>query len=134
MSKPIVIAYHLTWTAYGFWLPNDPRGSMSKTIASDVIAELGELHNGRKRIQPAGWEVRDFRNRAEEVLKFPILRFMPADIDIIACAMSEVIHQQPQFTVRQKIERVRRNLERKNCEAASGQGKNYVKWRSVSCT
>ena len=44
VPNPIVIAYHLIWTAYGWWLPNDPRGSMSRCIASDVIAELGELH------------------------------------------------------------------------------------------
>ena len=24
-QNPIVIAYHLVWTAYGTWLPNDPR-------------------------------------------------------------------------------------------------------------
>lgn len=94
MSKPIVIGYYLTWTAYGFWLPNDPRGSMSKMVATDVIAELGELHYGRKRVQSAGWVVRDFRDQAEEVLKFPILRFTAADVDIIACSMAEVILRQ----------------------------------------
>ena len=26
-DHPIVIAHHLIWTAYGWWLPNDPRGS-----------------------------------------------------------------------------------------------------------
>ncbi len=25
-QNPIVVAYHLVWTAYGMWLPNDPRG------------------------------------------------------------------------------------------------------------
>ena len=40
----MVIGYHLIWTAYGWWLPNDPRGSMSRLIRSDIIAELGELH------------------------------------------------------------------------------------------
>lgn len=54
MSNPIVIAHHLVWTAYGWWLPNDPRGSTSHWIASEVIAELGELHHGRKKIQPDG--------------------------------------------------------------------------------
>ena len=46
----MVIAYHLVWTLYGWWLPNDRRGSMSRTIASDVIAGLGALHYTRKRI------------------------------------------------------------------------------------
>ncbi len=41
MQRPIVIAHHLIWTAYGWWLPNDPRGSTSHTIASDVLAEPG---------------------------------------------------------------------------------------------
>ena len=49
MQQPLVIAYHLIWTAYGWWLPNDPRGSGSKTIDSDIIAELGELHNAMDR-------------------------------------------------------------------------------------
>jgi hypothetical protein len=52
--NPLVIAYHLMWTAYGWWLPNDPRGSSSHTIRNDVIAELGELHLGRKQVQPRG--------------------------------------------------------------------------------
>ena len=26
-AMPIVIAYHLIWTVYGWWLPNDLRGS-----------------------------------------------------------------------------------------------------------
>ncbi len=28
----IVIAYPLIWSIYGYWLPNDPRGSTSKTL------------------------------------------------------------------------------------------------------
>jgi len=44
MSRPIVIAYHLIWIAYGRWLPKDPRGSTSRSIASDIITALGELH------------------------------------------------------------------------------------------
>jgi len=94
VERPIVIAYHLTWTAYGFWLPNDPRGSMSHCIASDVIAELGQLHYGRKRIQPAGWVVQEFRERAAEVLKHPIRRFSRGDVEIIANAFAETIRQQ----------------------------------------
>jgi hypothetical protein len=28
----MVVAYHLIWTAYGHWLPNDLRGSMSHEL------------------------------------------------------------------------------------------------------
>jgi REP element-mobilizing transposase RayT len=90
-QQPLVIAYHLTWTAYGWWLPNDPRGSGSRTIASDVIAELGELHYGRKRLQPAGRVVREFYERAAEVLRFPLLSFDGAARAAVAAAFGEVI-------------------------------------------
>jgi hypothetical protein len=26
----MIAGYHLIWTAYGWWLPNDPRGSTSQ--------------------------------------------------------------------------------------------------------
>ena len=94
MSQPLVIAYHLIWTAYGWWLPNDPRGSMSHTIASDLIAELGELHCGRKRIQPASVDIRAFYERAREALKFPLLTFAPPQIAVIAEALAQVIREQ----------------------------------------
>jgi len=90
----MVIAYHLIWTAYGYWLPNDPRGSMSKTIACDVITELGALHYGRKKVQPAAREVREFRNRARNVLKYPLLDFGLPDISAIADGLAEAIRRQ----------------------------------------
>jgi REP element-mobilizing transposase RayT len=91
MPRPIVIAYHLIWTGYGRWLPNDPRGSTSRTIASDPIAELGELHYGRRKIQPPGEVVREFYERAEGVLKFPLLEFNVQEIRVIAEAFSETV-------------------------------------------
>ena len=87
----MVLAYHLVWTAYGWWLPNDPRGSTSRSIASDVIAELGALHYGRKKVQPASREIQRFYERAEEVLKFPLLRFSPAECAAIGAGFRRVI-------------------------------------------
>lgn len=37
-QKPLVLAHHVMWTAYGWWLPNDPRASTSHTIRNDLIA------------------------------------------------------------------------------------------------
>ncbi len=48
-KNPIVIAYHLVWTAYGTWLPNDPRGSGSAGVVSPDLAKLGELHFGARK-------------------------------------------------------------------------------------
>lgn len=90
----MVLAYHLIWTAYGWWLPNDPRGSMSQFIASDVIAQLGELHYGRKRVQPFSREIRAFYEEAQEILKFPLLRFTEREMNAIADAFARVIDRE----------------------------------------
>lgn len=94
MARPIVIAHHLIWTAYGWWLPNDPRGSTSHCIASDVIAELGELHFGRKKAQPASAEIRRFYARAREGLKFPLRQFGREERSEIALAFGEAVAAQ----------------------------------------
>ena len=85
---PLVIAYHLIWTAYGWWLPNDLRGSTSNVIASDIIASLGNLHHGRKKVQPAGADVRRFYEQAAAVLKYPLLTFDAAARSAIADAFA----------------------------------------------
>src|SRR4051794_11858810 len=36
-----VLAYHLILTVYGFWLPNDPRGSWSDFVRSWELARFG---------------------------------------------------------------------------------------------
>jgi REP element-mobilizing transposase RayT len=97
MSQPIVIAHHLIWTAYGWWLPNDPRGSGSRIIRNDILNDLGALHYGRKRVQPAGYEVRRFYQRATAILKHPLLTFDARARDEISMAFGQVIHEQ-QFT------------------------------------
>lgn len=91
MAQPIVIAHHLIWTAYGWWLPNDPRGSGSTEIRSNVLAELGELHYGRKAAQPTGQEVRRFHAAAAPLLHYPLLTFDMAEQEIIAAAFATVI-------------------------------------------
>jgi REP element-mobilizing transposase RayT len=72
-QQPLVIAYHLIWTMYGWWLPNDPRGSGSKTIRQDHLKDLGDIHFGRKQVQPAGRVVRQFQADAQLVLKCPLI-------------------------------------------------------------
>ena len=90
-SRPIVIAHHLIWTCYGTWLPNDPRGSTPTTIRTDAIAELGELHFGRKHVQPLGRDIRAFYSAARLVLKHPILSFDETRRNVVAGAIEQVI-------------------------------------------
>lgn len=42
MSQTLpIIAYHIVFGAYGFWLPNDPRGSWSKYVWSNRLQAFG---------------------------------------------------------------------------------------------
>jgi hypothetical protein len=87
----MVLAHHLIWVAYGWWLPNDPRGSMSRYLDSDILAELGELHYGRKRVQPASKVIREFYDRAKDLLQFTLLKFGDDERSTIAYAFDETI-------------------------------------------
>jgi REP element-mobilizing transposase RayT len=87
----VVAAYHLIWTAYGWWLPNDPRGSSSHEIRSDIIGTLGELHHGRKKVQPASADIRRFYENARQVLKHQLCTFTEADIAAIANSFANTI-------------------------------------------
>jgi REP element-mobilizing transposase RayT len=91
MSLPMVIAYHLIWTGYGWWLPNDVWGSTSQFVASDLLRELGDLHYGRKQLQPRRAELLKFFSKAHARIDFPVLTFTNADIDAIAGGFSSVI-------------------------------------------
>jgi REP element-mobilizing transposase RayT len=89
----MIAGYHLIWTAYGWWLPNDPRGSMSQDVRCAELAPLGELHYGRKTIQPAGIVIREFYDAACDVLKYPLVKFTSDEVDAIAESFADVIRE-----------------------------------------
>jgi REP element-mobilizing transposase RayT len=93
MSNPIVIAHHLIWTLYGWWLPNDLRGSTSKTIRSDALRDLSDLHFGRKKIQPASCDIKNFYAQAQLLLKHPLLELSARSITIVAKGFADAIQQ-----------------------------------------
>jgi hypothetical protein len=79
----MVAGYHLIWTAYGWWLPNNPRGSSSPAIGDEQIAALGDCHYGRKVVQPGSAVIRDFYEIARDELQHPLLTVGPDEIAII---------------------------------------------------
>jgi REP element-mobilizing transposase RayT len=87
----MVAGFHLIWTAYGWWLPNDPRGSSSHEIRVERIAELGDLHHGRKPVQPPGQDIRHFYDEARDALRHPLLTFDDDAIERIADGFAQVI-------------------------------------------
>jgi REP element-mobilizing transposase RayT len=67
---------------------------MSTFVCSDVVFELGNLHHGRKRVQPLSREIREFYEAASSRLKFPLLKFERGHLFKIASAFARVIAQE----------------------------------------
>ncbi len=70
------LAYHVIFGTYGFWLPNDPRGSWSKYVASWELFRFGhatKVHT-RRSLAGAPHNHRD-RQRAKDALKYPPVHF-----------------------------------------------------------
>jgi REP element-mobilizing transposase RayT len=87
----MVAGYHLIWTVYGYWLPNDPRGSTSTEIRVEPLGELGEIHYGRKPVQPTNKTIREFHKDAQQVLKHPVLTFSEEDVELLGHVFGEII-------------------------------------------
>ncbi|HWL92823.1 MAG TPA: hypothetical protein VNT79_04760 [Phycisphaerae bacterium] len=96
--KPVIIAHHLILTGYGHWLANDPRGSGSMEVYIPHLAELGEVHAGRKKIQPQRSVVRESYQKAEHRLKHELLWFNDAKRQAIGESFSRIIPTQ-RYTV-----------------------------------
>jgi REP element-mobilizing transposase RayT len=89
----MVVGYHLIWTIYGSWLPNDPRGSTSREIRCAEIVGLGDLHYGRKKVQPAGENIRKFYDAAQEILKHQISKFSSNEIGRLGEEFAKIVRQ-----------------------------------------
>jgi hypothetical protein len=76
-AKQGVLAYHAIFGAYGFWLPNDPRGSWSDFVAAwELFRAGGAATKTTTRRSVAG--VRHdtaARRRVKEALTYPAVVF-----------------------------------------------------------
>lgn len=89
----MVAAYHLMWSANGWWLPNDPRGSSSATIRVERIAELGELQFGRRIPQPDRKELSEFVLQARDTLAHSVFEFDEIEPTLLAESFAKVINE-----------------------------------------
>jgi REP element-mobilizing transposase RayT len=72
----MILAYHVIISAYGFWLPNDPRGSWSDFVGAWELFKFGPATKTTERRSLAhDQHDREKRLRAKEALKFPPVRF-----------------------------------------------------------
>lgn len=89
----MVIGHHLILTGYGHWLPNDPRGSMSREVSASKLRDLGPHHHGRRFVQPPVQRLREFRHRAQPLLDYPILWFDDAKRQALMEAFGQVVRE-----------------------------------------
>lgn len=87
----MIIAYHAIFTTYGTWLPNDPRGSYSKTIYNTELLQLSDIHYGRQNPQPDRNTIRKFRVAAMPRLSYPPYHLTNDTRFIVADAFAKVV-------------------------------------------
>ena len=76
MPRETVLAYHVCFATYGFWLPNDPRGSNSTFVGAEHLRKFGPATKVRDRRSHA----RDphdaaLRAAAKRALRYPPVEF-----------------------------------------------------------
>jgi len=72
----MVVGYHIILSAYGFWLPNDPRGSWSDFVGAWELVRFGKAtKTNQRRSLAATPHDRTARLRAKRALKYPPVRF-----------------------------------------------------------
>ena len=82
--------YHAIFTAYGFWLPNDPRGSWSTFVGSWELFKFGPATktDERRSLRHDPHDVR-LRREAKQALKYRPVRFDARQRDAIAAGIEQ---------------------------------------------
>jgi REP element-mobilizing transposase RayT len=72
----MIVGYHIIFSAYGFWLPNDPRASWSDFVGSWELFRYGPATKTTERRSLAYREHdRARRLEAKQALKYPAVNF-----------------------------------------------------------
>ena len=88
----LVIAYHLIFTTYGFWLPNDPRGSWSDFVRSWELFWYGKATKVTTRASLARREHdRDLRRAQKTALQYNPVRFNPEQMRAVARSIARAV-------------------------------------------
>jgi REP element-mobilizing transposase RayT len=88
----MVRAYHVIFSTYGFWLPNDPRGSGSDRVAAPHLRRFGTATKVQTRHCVAN-ECHDHfvRTEAKRSLKYPPVIFDGVQARAVARGFADVL-------------------------------------------
>jgi len=84
----MILGFHFIFSAYGFWLPNDPRGSWSTEVRQYKLRAFGEATkvNTTRSLANQNHDT-EARLKAKRALKSPPVRFTCKQAAIIGKAM-----------------------------------------------
>ena len=86
----MVFAYHVIVSAYGFWLPNDERGSWSDFVRAYELLRFGPATKVDTHRSVAGRPFdRRRRDAAKAALRYPAVRFDGAQVAAIAAGFAD---------------------------------------------
>jgi REP element-mobilizing transposase RayT len=91
----MVHAYHAIISAYGFWLPNDPRGSWSDFVGSWELFKAGGPATKTTERRSLAHDPHDARRRwrMKAALKHPPVRFTPAIRELIGVGFGVAVRE-----------------------------------------
>jgi REP element-mobilizing transposase RayT len=88
----MVIAYHVIFGAYGFWLPNDPRGSWSTEVWAGHLQPFGPATKVDTHRSLAGREHdRSLRFEAKQNLLYPAVHFTPRQTRAVGDGFAQAV-------------------------------------------
>ena len=90
----MVVGYHVIFTAYGFWLPNDPRGSWSDFVGSWELFRFGPATKTDER-RSLAYDPHDYQKRlaAKKALQRPPVSFAEPQMQAIGKGFETYIKQ-----------------------------------------
>ena len=90
----MILAYHVIFSAYGFWLPNDPRGSWSEFVRKWELLRFGPATKvADRRSVAARPHDRAARLAAKRALTYPPVHFTGVQAQAIGLAFRDFVRQ-----------------------------------------
>jgi len=91
----MIQGFHFIFSAYGFWLPNDPRGSWSDTVREFNLRQFGPATKVATTRSVAG-KPHNHQQRlaAKQALRYPLVRFTGEQAVEIAKGFSDAMVEQ----------------------------------------
>lgn len=89
----MIVGYHVSFSAYGFWLPNDPRGSWSEFVGKWQMYAIGGKATTTTETQSLAGRPHDRAKRLDtkEALDRPPVRFSPEQVAVIGDGFREYV-------------------------------------------